>query len=278
VAWCTSGIVLTQMLLEIADGVFVRQSTFCQSNAILVRDSNESLLIDAGVNGNDLADLADDLDALGVTVTMGFSTHPHWDHLLWHVRLGDATRYGTAKCAATARARLAANHKMASALAPGAPLDTLAAITALPPGTAQIPWSGRAIRILEHDGHAPGHAGLLVEDVGVLVAGDMLSDVEIPLFDPRGADPCSDYTHGLDLLASAEAAVVIPGHGSVASGTDVGARVEADRRYIHALRDGVDPADSRLAPDATYGPDWLPDVHKSNMELVSQRASQPPKP
>jgi hypothetical protein len=106
----------------------------------------------------------------------------------------------------------------------------------------------------------------------------MLSDVEIPLFDPRGADPCSDYTHGLDLLASAEAAVVIPGHGSVASGTDVGARVEADRRYIHALRDGVDPADSRLAPDATYGRDWLPDVHKSNMELVSQRASQPPKP
>ena len=30
----------------------------------------------------------------------GFSTHPDWDHVLWHPDLGDAPRYGTARCAA----------------------------------------------------------------------------------------------------------------------------------------------------------------------------------
>jgi hypothetical protein len=28
-------------------------------------------------------------------VVAGFSTHPHWDHLLWHPRLGDVPRYAT---------------------------------------------------------------------------------------------------------------------------------------------------------------------------------------
>jgi hypothetical protein len=49
---------------------------------------------------------ANDLSDSGQTVVAGFSTHPHWDHLLWHARLGAAPRYGTARCAATARDRL----------------------------------------------------------------------------------------------------------------------------------------------------------------------------
>ncbi|HEY3752595.1 MAG TPA: hypothetical protein VGL80_25715 [Pseudonocardiaceae bacterium] len=28
-----------------------------------------------------------------------------------------------------------------------------------------------------------------------------------------------------------------------------------------ALREGRDPVDARVGPDATYGRDWLPDVH-----------------
>ena len=50
--------------------------------------------------------LANDLSHSGQTVVAGFSTHPHWDHLLWHAQLGAAPRYGTARCAATVRARL----------------------------------------------------------------------------------------------------------------------------------------------------------------------------
>ncbi len=130
------------MLTEVAPGVHVRQSAFGQSNAIVIRDSRGVLLVDPGISGDDLDELGDDLDSLRIVVTVGFSTHPHWDHLLWHERFGDVARYGTAKCVATARARLAGNREKASRLAPDAPLDTLDAVTALRPGATELPWRG----------------------------------------------------------------------------------------------------------------------------------------
>jgi hypothetical protein len=33
-------------------------------------------------------------------VVAGFVTHPDWDHVLWDAALGDAPRFGTARCAA----------------------------------------------------------------------------------------------------------------------------------------------------------------------------------
>ncbi len=260
------------MLTEVAPGVHVRQSAFGQSNAVVVRDAGGTLLVDPGISGDDLDELSDDLDALRVVVTVGFSTHPHWDHLLWHERFGDVARYATAKCVATARARLDGNREKASRLAPGAPLDALGVVTALRRGTTRIPWRNRLIRILEHDAHAPGHAALFIEDVRVLIAGDMLSDIEIPLFDPRGTDPCGDYVGALHLLASVSADTVIPGHGGVAYGTEVGSRIDADRAYVRALLAGIDPADPRIGSEATYGVDWLPEAHQDNVGLASQKS------
>src|SRR5262245_3419181 len=94
------------VLRQVADGVLVHESEFCQSNAVVVQGEAGVLVVDAGVLDRELACLADDLSALGQPVVAGFSTHPHWDHLLWHPRLGTAPRYGTARCAATVQARL----------------------------------------------------------------------------------------------------------------------------------------------------------------------------
>src|SRR5229473_1166306 len=93
------------VLKQVAEGVLIHQSEFCQSNAVVVQGRAGVLLIDPGVLGNEMTDLANDLRELGQPVAAGFSTHPHWDHLLWHARLGAAPRYGTAQCAATARDR-----------------------------------------------------------------------------------------------------------------------------------------------------------------------------
>src|SRR5579859_3771664 len=94
------------VLRQVAEGVLIHQSEFCQSNAVVVQGRAGVLLIDPGVLGSELAALADDLRELGQPVAAGFSTHPHWDHLLWHAQLGLAPRYGTARCAATVRDRL----------------------------------------------------------------------------------------------------------------------------------------------------------------------------
>src|SRR6516165_4152082 len=94
------------VLRQVAEGVLIHESEFCQSNAVVVQGRAGVLLIDPGVQGYEMACLANDLSDSGQTVVAGFSTHPHWDHLLWHAGLGAAPRYGTARCTANVRAFL----------------------------------------------------------------------------------------------------------------------------------------------------------------------------
>jgi glyoxylase-like metal-dependent hydrolase (beta-lactamase superfamily II) len=76
------------------------------------------------------------------------------------------------------------------------------------------------------------------------------------------------YATALDRLGKAltpEITVLVPGHGSVAHGDELAARLEMDRDYVDALQRGEEPVDPRLGPDATYGTDWLPDAHRDNL-------------
>jgi glyoxylase-like metal-dependent hydrolase (beta-lactamase superfamily II) len=253
------------MLNQVADGVWVRQSAWVSSNAIAVRGESGLILIDPGIDGSDLNQLADDLDRLGIPVVAGFSTHPHWDHLLWHTRFGDVPRYATpagAHAASEARER---GQRMAAESASDIPLELFGLVTPLPADGGPVPGE-----IIEHQAHAIGHAAVLLADRGVLLAGDMLSDVLIPLFDPR-LDQVGAYERALDRLGKAarHVDVLVPGHGAVAEGPEVAARLAADDAYIDAVRRGEEPVDPRLGPDATY--DWLSDIHQSNLEHVRGR-------
>jgi hypothetical protein len=68
----------------------------------------------------------------------------------------------------------------------------------------------------------------------------------------------------LDRLGEAAEHVdgVVSGHGAVARGPEVMARLAADRAYLDALRRGVDPVDARLEQD------WLAGPHQSNLEMA----------
>jgi len=70
------------VLRQVAEGVLTHQSGFLQSNAVVVQGRAGVLLIDPGVQEHEMACLANDLADAGRTVLAGFSTHPHWDHLL----------------------------------------------------------------------------------------------------------------------------------------------------------------------------------------------------
>jgi len=269
------------VLRQIAEGVLIHESEFCQSNAVVVQGRAGVLLIDPGVQGREMACLANDLSDSGQIVAAGFSTHPHWDHLLWHAGLGAPPRYGTARCAATVRTRLPdarAKARIAEVMIPPdiaeqVPLDLLGLIAGLPAEMAQVPWDGPRVRIVEHQAHAPGHAALLIEESGVLVAGDMLSDVLIPMLDLNGtADPIEDCLAALRLLedAAGDVDVLVPGHGSIGGADQVHARIDQDRAYVHALRDAHVPSDPRVGPSATY--DWVPSVHARQLQLLAQRS------
>jgi glyoxylase-like metal-dependent hydrolase (beta-lactamase superfamily II) len=267
------------MLRRVAEGVLIHQSEFLQTNAVVVQGRAGVLLIDPGVRGDEMACLATDLSDLGQPVVAGFSTHPHWDHLLWHASLGAAPRYGTARCAATARDRMSdagAKARIAQLIPPElvehVPLDLAGLITGLQPETEQIPWDGPQVRIIEHQAHAPGQAALVIEERRVLIAGDTLSDVLIPLLDLNDTvDPIEDYLAALRLLESAadDVDVVIPGHGSIGGADQIHARIEQDRAYLLAVRDAHVVSDPRVGPSAGY--DWLPGVHERQLQNLARR-------
>ena len=154
---------------------------------------------------------------------------------------------------------------------------TLGLVTGLPAGTAQMPWDGPRIRIIEHDAHAPGHAALLIEERGVLVAGDMLSDVLIPMLDLNDtADPIEDYLAALRLLegVAGDVDVLVPGHGSIGGADQVKARIDQDRAYVHALRDAGVPSDPRAGPSAKSGWDWVSGVHARQLQRLAARSER----
>ena len=214
-----------------------------------------------------MACLANDLRELGQPVVAGFSTHPDWDHVLWHAEFGEAPRYGTARCAASMRDLLSNadwKARVAEALPPEIaeeiPLDLFGLITGLPAGTAQIPWDGPRVRIIEHPAHAPGHAALLIEERGVLVAGDMLSDVLIPMLDLDAPLTRSRTTSSgcgcsrawrTTLMSSSpvtgpSAELIRYAHGSTRTARTCKPCVTADV-----------PDDPRIGPSAKPGWDWV---------------------
>lgn len=268
------------MLKQVAEGVLVHQSELLLNNTTVVQGQAGVLVIDAGITGSEMACLANDVRELGQAVVAGFSTHPDWDHVLWHTDLGEAPRYGTARCAGVMReVRSNADWKARAAeglppeIAEETPLDLYGRITGLPAGTQRIPWDGPEVRIIEHPAHAPGHAALLIEERRVLAAGDMLSEVFVPMLDDFDGtnDPVEDYLVGLRLLEdlAGEVDVVVPGHGSVGGAGQLRARIDRDRAYVRALRDGHAPDDPRINSPMP-GWEWVVDIHASQAQSLAQ--------
>lgn len=251
-------------LSEIAPGVLVATAEFAATTSTVVAGPGGGcLVIDPGVSVAELAGLAADLRAAGLTPVAGLATHAHWDHLLWSADLGDVPRYAApAAVAALAAGRDEAAAELAAG-APGHDLSLFGRVTPLPAG-AVIPWGGPEARVIVHDGHAPGHAAVLLPGSGVLVAGDMLSDTEIPLLDLAAPDPLGSYRDGLGLLAAAAPAArwLVPGHGHVTGAAGLRARLDADFRYLDRLAAGRPFADSRAAGG------WLRDWHDRQLRQV----------
>jgi hydroxyacylglutathione hydrolase len=213
-------------------------------------------VIDPAVSVANLAALVADLRDAGLRPVAGFATHPHWDHVLWSRELGDVPRY-----AAPAAVRITQTERpgMVAELdktAPGHDMELFGQLDPLPADASLLPWDGPEVQVIVHNGHAPGHGALFVPHAGVLVAGDMLSDIEIPLLDLLAADPLGDYRAGLGRLAAVPGVRwLVPGHGHIADAGEFRRRLDADYRYLDRLVAGEPFDDSRC----TAG--WLRDWH-----------------
>jgi hydroxyacylglutathione hydrolase len=250
-------------LTEIAPGVLVGTSSYVLTTTTVVAGSPGSgrcLLIDPAVTVAELAALAASLRALGLRPAAAWSTHPHWDHVLWSAEFGDAPRYAAPAAVTAAETERDAILAEVQQDAPGHDLSLVGRLRPL--DAAAIPWAGPEARVIVHDGHARGHGAVFLAGTGVLVAGDMCSDVEIPLLDILAADPLGDYRTGLERLAAVPGVrQVIPGHGHAGDAAEFRRRLALDSEYLDALAGGNPSRDPRLAGCA----DWLRVTHEEQV-------------
>lgn len=254
-------------LTEITAGVLVATAEKYVTTSTVVRGRDGGcLVIDPAVSTDDIAGLAADLDDLGLRPSAGFATHPHWDHVLWSRELGNAPRYASALAAEVAERERDGLIEGVQRSAPGHDLALFARVTPLAEPGQAISWDGPESVVVTHQGHAPGHSAVFLPGGGILVAGDMCSDIEMPLLDTDQTDPVGDYLAALDLFAALPVRRVIPGHGHIGDAAEFRRRLDADRRYLDALSRGAEPDDPRLATE------WLAAEHRRQSEHLSGRS------
>lgn len=134
--------------------------------------------------------------------------------------------------------------------------------------------------VLLHFFLAPGHTsdGLMVvaPDLKLCIAGDYLSDVEFPFIDDFSA-----YRKTLlkfeELVRRFSITTVIPGHGSVATGSDaIARRLEDSHRYLNLLAEYPDPNHptflAHLKEKYQHIPSLLTEHQKNIRRFLEQRA------
>jgi len=252
-------------LSEVAPGVWVARSRFYAQNSTVVLDGHGgALVVDPAYYVDELATIPPDLAALGVRAVAGVSTHMHYDHVLWHPDLGDVPRWATP---GTVRATIDEREKVVGPLRADLPDDLVDLAGRLTPYDGELlEWSGPTVRIHVHDAHAPHHLALELPDVGVLIAGDMLSDVELPMPDDADTD-LAVYRTGLASLEDVvrRSRVLIPGHGGV-SERPVD-RWTADQRYLDDL------AASGASDDARIELEGMAELHEQNLARAARANS-----
>jgi hydroxyacylglutathione hydrolase len=252
-------------LTEVAPGVLVATAhKYTTTSTVLIGAQGTCLVVDPAVTVANVSGLATELASRALRPVAGWSTHPHWDHLLWSRELGDVPRYGTPVAAEVAMAERAGLIEGVTDGAPGHDLGLFARLTPLEGN--RIPWDGPAVMVIEHNAHELGHGAIFLPETDTLLAGDMLSDVEIPLLRTADPHPVESYRNGLEELAALQVVrTVVPGHGHVGDSIEFRRRVDADRRYLDALAQGLPTA----GEDDRIGDGWLRAEHDRQFALVS---------
>jgi glyoxylase-like metal-dependent hydrolase (beta-lactamase superfamily II) len=214
-------------------------SRMWQTNAVALRAGGEAMLIDSPYFPDELEALPGLLAGTGFEPDALIATHADFDHLLGRLAFpGLALGLGEPSVERLHREPGAAqrelrDHDARFYVERAAPL-ALGQVQTLPvPGAVEL--GDDEIELHPGDGHTADGMALLARRCGVLVVGDYLSDVEIPM-----VVSLPDYRATLARLAPlVEAAeTVVPGHGA-AHDRDTALRIlDEDTEYLDALERG----------------------------------------
>jgi len=245
-------------------GVLVAVSRIFQTACTIVRDGDECFVIDSPVLPDELDVLPALLEQAGFPFSGLLATHADWDHLLGRLAFPDAS-LGVAE---TTAARLKAEpgdaaRKLRSfddqlyVERPG-PLS-LGQVQALPvPGHLEV--GSQTIEVHPTEGHVVDGMALWLPWARILVAGDFLSPLEIPMLSRGGSR--SAYLATLERLRPLveQADHVVAGHGGAIDGTRALAILREDVAYLEGLPDSKLPLARRS--------DEQKRIHTENLERL----------
>jgi glyoxylase-like metal-dependent hydrolase (beta-lactamase superfamily II) len=216
---------------RVHDDVLVVTSALWQVNAVAVRARGTTTLVDSVVLPEELAALPPTLRDAGLTPGALVATHAHFDHLLapsafgdLPLRAGETTRL--ADLAAAVRDLAESDAELYVQRDRPPPLDALAPLGDLP------------FEAVPADGHAVDGIALFQPELGLLLPGDYLIEIEIPLVSQVGSP--ERYLATLDRLVPLvdRAGIVVPGHGPPLSRERARELLDLDRRYVADLEGG----------------------------------------
>lgn len=250
--------------LEVGDRVFTRRYVFADQQIGLIRGDGECLVIDTRSTPGQARELIDDIRRLTTDpVSMVIDTHWHSDHVFGNHDFRPATIWGHERC----RTRmLETGDAQRAALGAALPelAEDLAAVVIDPPDktfaeAVDVQIGGRPIELRYLGrGHTDADIVVLVPDVGVLFAGDLLENDATPWF---GDGYPMDWPDTVARLLPFVAGPVVPGHGSV------GDRAFVDRQLAE-LRVVADLA--RRVHDGILGRDAALDAMPYPRDLAVQ--------
>jgi glyoxylase-like metal-dependent hydrolase (beta-lactamase superfamily II) len=214
-------------------------------------------VIDSPVYPEELRVLPGVLEQAGYPVSGLLATHGDWDHLLGRLAFPGAAVAAGESTVARLGSELGQAHRElrefdSEHYVTDRPPLSLGSLQSLPvPGKLEI-GAGRGAHELElypTGGHTPDGTAFWLPWAKVLVCGDYLSPVELPVISSGGS--VDVYRETLDRLGGlvTQAEWVVPGHGAPISGEQAGAGLLEDRAYLESLtrdrEDAVLPAGRR---------------------------------
>jgi glyoxylase-like metal-dependent hydrolase (beta-lactamase superfamily II) len=222
--------------------VILLTSRIWQTNCTIVRAGEECFVIDSPILPEELQALPSLLEQSGMHLSGLLATHGDWDHLLGRLVFPQAAL----GCAESTAARLHGSPGEAQRelrafdeqfyLERPRPL-ALGSLQALPvPGRCGI--GERELELHPAEGHTIDGMAVWIPWARVLMAGDYLSDLEIPFF-AEGGGASAAYRATLERMRPlvADAEYVVPGHGHALDCATAIRVLEEDLAYLRAVEE-----------------------------------------
>jgi glyoxylase-like metal-dependent hydrolase (beta-lactamase superfamily II) len=222
--------------------VVVATSRVYKTTCTLVRSGEEAFCIDSPILPDELEILPALAEQSGFTVVGLLATHADWDHLLGRYAFPEAPL----GCADTTAGRLinepgAAQRAMREfdeehyverprplRIGSHPPTQRLSV-----PGKVEV--GDQELELQPADGHTVDGMAVWIPWARVLVCGDYLSPVEIPMLHAKGAVPAYLATLARLVPLVEQADHVVPGHGEPIDSARAAAILREDRAYLEAL-------------------------------------------